>query len=159
VIDDAGVDALLDAARRAREHAYAPYSGFAVGAAVETDAGTFAGANVENASYPVGMCAERAAAAAAVSGGATRIGAVVVATRAVRPTPPCGMCRQFLYEFGPGMVVVSEGGDGTRRRWRLNELLPDAFGPEDLDRSPVAADQARAGGVGGAGGTGGAVTG
>ena len=130
--DDAQVDALLDAARRARQHAYAPYSDFAVGAAVESDAGTFSGANVENASYPVGMCAERAAAAAAVSAGARRIAAVVVTTRAARPTPPCGMCRQFLYEFGPGMVVVSEGGDGIRRRWRLNDLLPDAFGPEDL---------------------------
>jgi cytidine deaminase len=132
MIDDAAVDALLAAARGAREHAYAPYSGFAVGAAVQTDAGMFAGANVENASYPVGTCAERAAAAAAISAGARRIGALVVTTRAPRPTPPCGMCRQFLYEFGPGMVVVSEGGNGARRRWRLNELLPDAFGPDDL---------------------------
>jgi cytidine deaminase len=135
VIDDATVDALLAAARSAREHAYAPYSGFPVGAAVETDAGMFAGANVENAAYPTGTCAERAAAASAVSAGARRIGAVVVTTRAARPTPPCGQCRQFLYEFGPGMVVVSEGGDGTRRRWRLNELLPDAFGPDDLGQT------------------------
>jgi cytidine deaminase len=132
VIDDEKIDELLAAARLAREHAYAPYSGFAVGAAVETDAGMFSGANVENASYPVGMCAERAAAAAAVSAGARRIGAVVVATGAARPTPPCGMCRQFLHEFGPGMVVVSEGGEGTRRRWRLQDLLPDAFGPDAL---------------------------
>ena len=137
MIDDAAVDALLEAARRAREHAYAPYSGFAVGAAVHTDAGTFAGANVEIASYPVGTCAERAAAAAAVSAGARRIAAVVVTTRAARPTPPCGMCRQFLYEFGPGMAVISEGGDGTRRRWRLSELLPDAFGPGDLGEQPA----------------------
>jgi cytidine deaminase len=135
MIDDAAVDALLTVARRAREHAYAPYSGFAVGAAVQTDAGTFAGANVENASYPVGTCAERAAAAAAVSAGARHIAAVVVTTRATRPTPPCGMCRQFLYEFGPGMAVVSEGGDGTRRRWRLSDLLPDAFGPHDLEET------------------------
>jgi cytidine deaminase len=67
-----------------------------------------------------------------VSAGARRIGAVVVTTGAARPTPPCGQCRQFLYEFGPGMVVISEGRDGTRRRWRLGELLPDAFGPDDL---------------------------
>ena len=132
MIDDATVDQLLAVARRSREHAYAPYSDFAVGAAVESDVGMFSGANVENASYPVGMCAERAAAAAAVSAGARRIGAVVVTTYAANPTPPCGMCRQFLHEFGAGMVVVSEGGDGTRRRWRLNELLPDAFGPDDL---------------------------
>lgn len=132
MIDDATVDALLEAARRARDHAYAPYSRFAVGAAVETDAGRFSGANVENASYPVGTCAERAAAAAAVSAGARGIAAVVVTTLAVRPTPPCGMCRQFLYEFGPGMLVISEGGDRTRRRWLLSDLLPHAFGPEDL---------------------------
>jgi cytidine deaminase len=132
MIDDAAVDALLESARRARDHAYAPYSRFAVGAAVQTDAGTFSGANVENASYPVGMCAERAAAAAAVSAGARRIAAVVVTTLAARPTPPCGMCRQFLHEFGPGMVVVSEAGDGTRGRWLLGDLLPHAFGPEDL---------------------------
>jgi cytidine deaminase len=145
VIDDAQVDALLDAARRARDHAYAPYSRFAVGAAVETDAGTFSGANVENASYPVGMCAERAAAAAAVSAGARRIAAVVVTTRAERPTPPCGMCRQFLYEFGPGMVVVSEGGDGMRRRWRLSDLLPDAFGPDDLAATHAGGSEGGAG--------------
>jgi len=146
VIDDGGVDALLDAARRARDHAYAPYSNFAVGAAVETDAGTFSGANVENASYPVGMCAERAAAAAAVSAGARRIAAVVVTTRAARPTPPCGMCRQFLYEFGPGMVVVSESGDGTRRRWRLGDLLPEAFGPDDLAATRAGGSEDGAGG-------------
>jgi cytidine deaminase len=132
MIGDADVDALLDAARRARENAYAPYSNFPVGAAVESDAGRFSGANVENAAYPTGTCAERNAAGAAVSAGARRIGAVVVTTLADRPTPPCGQCRQFLFEFGPAMVVVSEARDGTRRRWRLNELLPDAFGPDDL---------------------------
>jgi cytidine deaminase len=132
MIDDATVDALLGAARRARENAYAPYSGFQVGAAVESDAGRFAGANVENAAYPTGTCAERNAAGAAVSAGARRIGAIVVTTFADRPTPPCGMCRQFLHEFGPAMLVISEGRDGTRRRWRLTDLLPDAFGPSDL---------------------------
>jgi cytidine deaminase len=132
MIGDEAIDALLDAARRARANAYAPYSDFPVGAAVETDAGRFSGANVENAAYPTGICAERSAAAAAVSAGARRIAAIVVTTFAEHPTPPCGQCRQFLSEFGPAMVVVSVGGDGTRRRWRLNELLPDAFGPHDL---------------------------
>jgi cytidine deaminase len=132
VIDDAIVDALLAAARRARENAYAPYSGFQVGAAVESDVGRFAGANVENAAYPTGTCAERNAAGAAVSAGARRIGAIVVTTFAERPTPPCGQCRQFLHEFGPAMLVISESRDGTRRRWRLTDLLPDAFGPSDL---------------------------
>jgi cytidine deaminase len=132
VIDDATVDALLEAARRARGNAYAPYSRFPVGAAVESDAGTFSGANVENAAYPTGVCAERTAAAAAVSAGARSIAAVAVTSLADRPTPPCGQCRQFLSEFGPAMLVISEGRDGTRRRWRLTELLPDAFGPQDV---------------------------
>jgi cytidine deaminase len=132
MIDDATIDALIEAARRAREHAYAPYSDFPVGAAVESDKGRFSGANVENASYPTGTCAEVNAVGAAVSAGARRIAAVVVSSLAERPTPPCGQCRQLLYEFGPGMVVVSVGRDGTRRRWRLDELLPEAFGPQDL---------------------------
>jgi cytidine deaminase len=132
MIGDEAIDALLDAARRARANAYAPYSDFPVGAAVETDAGRFSGANVENAAYPTGICAERSAAVAAVSAGARRIAAIVVTTLAEHPTPPCGQCRQFLSEFGPAMLVVSVGAHGTRRRWRLNELLPDAFGPHDL---------------------------
>jgi cytidine deaminase len=127
------LDALLAEARAARERAYAPYSRFTVGAAVATDAGTFAGANVENASYSLAICAERVAAASAVAAGARRIDAVAVVGSSSRPTPPCGACRQFLYEFNPGATVVSEGPDGARTRWRLSELLPDGFGPSDLD--------------------------
>lgn len=133
MIDDAALDALVAAARRAREHAYAPYSRFAVGAAVASDAGIHTGANVENASYPVGLCAERAAASAAVSAGARIIEAVAVTASGEEPTPPCGMCRQFLSEFGSGMLVVSEGSGGAARRWRLTDLLPDAFGPSNLE--------------------------
>jgi cytidine deaminase len=131
MIDDAALDALVAAARRAREHAYAPYSRFAVGAAVASDAGIHTGANVENASYPVGLCAERAAASAAVSAGARIIEAVAVTASGEEPTPPCGMCRQFLSEFGSGMLVVSEGSGGAARRWRLTDLLPDSFGPSN----------------------------
>jgi cytidine deaminase len=135
MIDDAGLDALMAAARRARDNAYAPYSRFAVGAAVASDAGIHTGANVENASYPVGLCAERTAASAAVSAGARIIEAVAVAASAEEPTPPCGMCRQFLSVFGSGMLVVSQGSGGAARRWRLTDLLPDAFGPSNLEEA------------------------
>ena len=135
MIDDAAIDALLAAARGAREHAYAPYSHFPVGAAVDSDAGVFAGANVENAAYPTGICAERVAAAAAVSAGARHVAAVVVTGDIDEPIMPCGQCRQFLSEFGPGMTVVSEGRGGIRRRWSLADLLPHAFGPKDVEPS------------------------
>lgn len=128
-------DALVEEARAARAHAYAPYSGFTVGAAVATDAGVFRGVNVENASYPVGTCAERVAAAAAVAGGASHIDAVAVAGPTADPTPPCGACRQFLNEFGSRMLVISEGSSGERRRWSLADLLPEAFGRDALHGS------------------------
>ena len=133
--EGAGVDELLEAARGVRDRAYAPYSRFPVGAAVESDAGVFTGANVENAAYPSGICAERVAAAYAVAAGARRIEAVAVVSGAEGPITPCGQCRQFLSEFGPGMLVVSEGTNGTRGRWTLSELLPEAFGPKDVEPS------------------------
>src|SRR5205823_3453285 len=118
---------LVGEAAAAGSRAYAPYSRFMVGAAVATDRGTFAGANVENASYGLSICAERVAAATAVAAGARRIEAIAIVGGAARPTPPCGACRQFLYEFNPDMVVVAETPDGTRREWRLSELLVDGF--------------------------------
>jgi cytidine deaminase len=87
----------------------------------------FAGANVENASYPLSACAERSAAQRAVSEGARRILAIAVAGSGSSPTWPCGGCRQVLWEFGPEMTVISEGGDGAREERRLVDLLPDAF--------------------------------
>jgi len=127
------IDELVARAGEARERAYAPYSGFRVGAAVLTSSGeTFTGANVENASYSVAICAERVAASQAVASGHRDIRAVAVVSSARKPTPPCGVCRQFLFEFDPDMTVVSEGPDGERRTWTLSELLPDAFGPRDL---------------------------
>lgn len=130
-------DDLVAAAWAAHANAYAPYSGFAVGAAVATDAGVFAGANVENASYPVTLCAERAAMGAAAGAGARRVESIAVVTATDEPTPPCGMCRQFLFEFAGGgdPAVVVEGNGGVRRRWMLSELLPQAFGPAHLERS------------------------
>jgi len=131
--DEADLDDLMARARAAREHAYAPYSGFRVGAAVSTDKGVFSGANVENASYGLSICAERVAASTAVAAGARRIDAVAVTSSAAGPASPCGACRQFLYELGPDMIVVSEGSQGKPKVWRLSELLPDAFGPSDLE--------------------------
>ena len=120
-------------ARAARERAYAPYSRFHVGAALLADDGrVIPGANVENASYGLSMCAERTAAFRAASEGVRRLVAVAVAASNEEPTCPCGACRQVLWEFGPDMVVVSEGAGGRREERRLADLLPDAFGPADL---------------------------
>jgi cytidine deaminase len=131
------LDALVAEARLAKERAYAPYSRFQVGAAVATDRGVFSGANVENASYGVTICAERVAAASAVAAGARRIEAVAITSSAAGPTSPCGACRQFLFEFGPDMTVVSEGPSGGRKQWRLSELLVDGFGPSSLESASL----------------------
>jgi cytidine deaminase len=123
----------VGAAREARERAYAPYSRFLVGAAVLSDDGrVFQGVNVENASYPQSICAERTAVVRAVAEGARRLVAVGVVASNDRPTWPCGGCRQVLHEFGPDMMVVSEGLSGERAERRLRDLLPDSFGPDDL---------------------------
>jgi cytidine deaminase len=136
-------DDLLRLAWAARERAYAPYSRFRVGAAVATDAGVFTGANVENAAYPTGICAERTAGAAAVAAGARRFGLVAVVSDpgpGRPPSSPCGQCRQFLREFDPDATldVVAEHPSGERRTWTLRELLPDSFGPDDLPSAPTA---------------------
>ena len=103
-----------------------------MGAALLAGGTVYAAANMENASYPVSVCAERNAVAAAVVGAGERtIEAVAVVTDADEPTPPCGACRQVLNEFGPNMLVVSEAGD-RRVEWTLSALLPNAFGPADL---------------------------
>lgn len=90
------------------------------------------GANVENASYGLSMCAERNAVQTAVVRGSLRIAAAAVVGPNEEPSWPCGACRQVLHEFGPDMLVVSEGSTGTREERRLGELLPAAFGPDDL---------------------------
>jgi cytidine deaminase len=125
-------DTLIEAARSAQSRAYAPYSNFRVGAALETVDGTvFTGCNVENASYGLTICAERAALSAAVSAGARRFRRAVVVSDVDPPAAPCGACRQVLAEFGLDLPI---DGVGSRQKvtWRLAELLPAAFGPEQL---------------------------
>ncbi|HVB11088.1 MAG TPA: cytidine deaminase [Bacillota bacterium] len=122
--------ALLDQARRAAARAYAPYSRFPVGAALLTASGrTVTGCNVENASYGLSICAERAAVFAAVAaGGAERLQAVAIFSPEARPCPPCGACRQVLAEFGDDeMAVILEGEDGRPEATTLGALLPRAF--------------------------------
>ncbi len=125
------------AARDAAARAYAPYSGFTVGAAVWTDRGLFTGANVENASYGLTNCAERTAIFAAAAAGARRVERVVVYTPTPSPTAPCGACRQVIFEFGPEAAVVSccQGADTIETT--IGALLPGAFGPADLGVEPA----------------------
>lgn len=125
-------DFLISAARTAQARAYAPYSNFRVGAALEShDGAVFSGCNVENASYGLTICAERAAVSAAVSAGVTRFKRAVVVSDVDPPAAPCGACRQVLAEFGLDLPIDGVGSRATVR-WRLSELLPSAFGPEQL---------------------------
>ena len=119
-----------------RERAYAPYSGFAVGAALLGDDGaTYAGCNVENAAYPVGACAEAGAISAMIAGGGRRIAAILVLGGGEALVTPCGACRQRIREFAePGTPVLIAGPDGIRARLSLEELLPHSFGPANLAR-------------------------
>lgn len=124
---------LFDAARAAFEHAHAPYSQFRVGAALRTASGRiFAGANVENASYPEGNCAEASAIAAMVAAGERRIAEALVLAAGARLCTPCGGCRQRLAEFaGPDLPVHLCDPQGLRRTVTLGELLPLCFGLDD----------------------------
>jgi cytidine deaminase len=125
---------LATQARAAMRHAWAPYSEFKVGAAIEADDGrVFTGCNVESASYGLTICAERMALGAAVVAGARRLKRVMVTTEVDPPAAPCGACRQLLAEFGLDLEVIAMG-PATERRWTLAALLPDAFTKETLDR-------------------------
>ncbi len=126
---------LLGAARRVRNNAYAPYSGFKVGAAVQTASGqVYPGCNVENVAYPEGTCAEAGAVAAMVAAGETKIVGVAVIADSPNPITPCGGCRQKLAEFGSADMVVTMatmGGDIIKTT--LGELLPGAFTRTHMD--------------------------
>ena len=128
------LDQLVAAARAARERAYAPYSKFAVGAALLDETGrVHAGCNIENAAYPQGLCAEAAALAHLVLAGGHHVLAVVVAGEAAQPVTPCGGCRQKLREFAADEVPVwSVDGNAIRMRFTLGQLLPASFGPQHL---------------------------
>ena len=126
---------LVSRAQVAQRNAYAPYSKFAVGAAVQMNGAVFTGANVENASYGLGVCAERTAIFAAVNAGARRLEGVAVCTDASPPSSPCGACRQVLLEFAPdptAVTVTAINPAGERRSWTLAELIPDGFSAREL---------------------------
>lgn len=129
---------LFDAALAVKAHAYAPYSHFRVGAAIRAASGAiYVGANVENAAYPQGWCAEASAIAAMVSAGERSIAEVMVVCDGDQLSTCCGGCRQKLREFAALDTPIHVGGDeGVRRVFTLDELLPWSFGPENLDPQP-----------------------
>lgn len=127
------LDSLRELALTAMQRAYAPYSDFRVGAVLlGKDGSVFAGCNVENSAYPAGICAERAALAAAIAGGVRQFELLVIATEADDATPPCGMCRQALVEFAPRLAIVSYTKHGAEAKWELATLLPHPFTPAAL---------------------------
>ncbi len=120
-------DRLIALAREGMERAYSPYSGYRVGAALLTDDGSVVtGCNVENVSYGLTVCAERAAVARAIVEGKRGFQAMAITTDGSVAITPCGACRQVMAEFAPDLRVVSEGL-GTRREWSLRDLLPEPF--------------------------------
>jgi len=125
------------AAEAAMNNAYCRYSKFRVGAAVLAEDGKtfFAGCNVENASYGLTMCAERNAIFQAVAQGIRKLKAVVIVTPTDQATPPCGACRQVINEFGPDAEVFVFGSGSVAQQWKLADLLPEAFGPDNLGES------------------------
>lgn len=131
IVDD---KALVRAAMEAREHAYVPYSHYRVGAALLTRSGrVFTGANVENASYGLSVCAERVAAFKAATEDEREFEAIAVATG--NGVLPCGACRQVLAEFGPSMRVIVADASGNTRTYQLSDLLPGAFTQADLSEN------------------------
>lgn len=121
-------DELLRAALEARQRAYAPYSGFPVGAAVLTGSGRiYPGCNIENASYPLCLCAERTALAGAIAAGERDLRAMVVVAATAEPVSPCGACRQMLVEFAPDMPLLLANVNGQTQHTTPRELLPGFF--------------------------------
>jgi len=119
---------LYKLARKAARNAYAPFSGFRVGAAILTTTGEiFTGVNVENSSYGATICAERVACAKAISEGFRNFEAIAVATYSGDQAAPCGMCRQFLFEFAPNLKVITGRDEENIEVTSLDELLPKGF--------------------------------
>jgi len=133
-------DDLLKTAQTVRDNAYAPYSGFQVGAAVlGADGNIYAGCNVENAAYPEGQCAEASAISAMVAGGCTEIAQILIVKKGAKnddaKVAPCGGCRQKINEFADADVpIFVQGKDGALQFYTLGELLPVAFGKNDLEK-------------------------
>jgi cytidine deaminase len=127
-IGDPKLEDLIARARAVREHAHADYSGFKVGAAVETVDGTIVtGCNIENATYGLTMCAERVAMFKALSDGHRGFRRMVVVAPPDAPTPPCGACRQVLWEFAGDIEIILANLSGETGRHRLGDLLPQPF--------------------------------
>lgn len=123
---------LIEEAKRVRAFAYAPYSHFAVGAALRTKSGkVYNGCNIENSAFPMTMCAERIAVFRAVSAGERDFDTIAVIADSPSPTPPCGACRQVLAEFGVSRVIMANVSGDTEEK-TLDELLPGAFTKEDM---------------------------
>ena len=124
-------DKLVKAARAVQKQAYAPYSKYKVGAALLTaDGKIFTGCNVENASYPAGICAERVAVTKAISEGHRKFVAIAVVTK--NGGSPCGICRQVMSEFAPDLQFVLANGSRVVHEFSMDELLPERFGPDKL---------------------------
>ena len=122
------LDRLVAAARHAREHAVAPFSNFKVGAALETSDGTIvSGCNVENATYGLTLCAERVAMFKALSEGHRTFARIAIVADAEAPTPPCGACRQILWEFGGDLEIHLANLVQDKGTYRLSDLLPLPF--------------------------------
>nr|WP_268236804.1 cytidine deaminase [Mameliella alba] len=132
-----GSMSLADAARAVRENAYTPYSNFKVGAALRTPSGAvYVGCNVENVAYPEGTCAEAGAIAAMVAAGETEIAEAYVIADSAHPVPPCGGCRQKLFEFAKGHTPVTLATlDGAEEKVTVADLLPGAFANSHMDRA------------------------
>jgi cytidine deaminase len=133
---DSALAELFDAAKSAQANAYAPYSRFAVGAAILTPEGEiFSGCNVENAAYPQGACAEAGAISAMALAGRRRIAEILVIGGGEGLCTPCGGCRQRIREFADAATPIHVAGEeGVRASFTLEELLPWSFGPENLGR-------------------------
>ena len=124
---------LIKYALEAREKSYSPYSNFKVGACILTKSGKiYTGCNIESASYTPTICAERTALAKCVSDGYTDIEKIAVVGSFDNITYPCGVCRQFLAEFGTDITVICAKNENEYKEYKLRELLPNSFGPEDL---------------------------